>query len=145
MTVHPNARNLARDIVRQAWPKGQHDPKPRRRTGASQAVLTLVKARAGGRCERCAFPVPRDAETHHRIPRGMGGSRDPRINLPSNLVSICRSCHRWAESHRDDAYRTGWLVHRTAEPLNAPLDSRLHGCVLLADDGSIRPIEGAAS
>lgn len=135
MTIQRKPRNLARDFVRQA---------KRRYTGASPAVLILVKDRAGGRCERCAAWVPVDAEVHHRIPRGMGGSRDPRINRPSNLVVLCRPCHREVESRRELAYRDGWLVHRTAEPVNAPVESAVHGRVLLADDGSVTPVGGAA-
>lgn len=145
MTVHPSARNLAKDIVRQAWPKPATTSKPKHRyTGASPSVLLLVKTRAAGRCERCAWAVPTDAEVHHRIPRGMGGTKDPRINLSSNLVVLCAACHRWIESYRQAAYRAGWLVHRTAEPNATPIESRLHGRVLLADDGGIQQVGGAA-
>jgi 5-methylcytosine-specific restriction enzyme A len=150
MAVHPSARNLAKDVVRQVLPKVQprrprESKSPKRRyTGASPVVLLLVKTRSGGRCERCAWSVPVDAEVHHRVPRGMGGSKDPRINLPSNLVNLCAACHRWAESYRSAAYRDGWLVHRTAEPNATPIESKLHGYVLFADDGGVDQVERLA-
>lgn len=144
MTVHPTPANLIKGVARRAVPKPRESkPKPRY-TGATPAVLMLVKARANGRCERCAAWIATDAEVHHRIPRGMGGSRDPRINLPSNLLVLCPACHRSAESNRQESYENGWLVHRTAEPNATPVESKLHGYVLLGDDGSIQPIGGAA-
>lgn len=142
MSVHPTPANMAKEFVRRAVPK----PGPRKRsprsTSAKPAVVLAVKLRAGGRCERCAGPVPTDAEVHHRIPRGMGGSRnDPRINLASNLVVLCGKCHRWIESYRDAARADGWLVLRTAEPNATPIESRLHGHVLLDDFGGIAHID----
>jgi len=72
----------------------------------------------------------------------MGGSRnDPRINQPSNLVVLCTDCHRWIESYRSEAYDDGWLVHRTAEPNAQPIESKLHGRVLLDDFGGIAHID----
>ncbi|AHH20767.1 hypothetical protein NONO_c59910 [Nocardia nova SH22a] len=144
MSVHPTPSNLAREFIRRAVPK----PGPRKRrprnTGAARSVIAMVRARASGRCERCAGPVPPDTDVHHRIPRGMGGSRnDSRINLPSNLVVLCSDCHRWIESYRTEAYVDGWLVHRTAEPNATPIESALHGLVLLDDSGGIAQIGGA--
>ena len=43
-------------------------------------------------CEICG--VNRNLDRHHVIPKGMGGSRDPVVNDPSNLITICRQCHR---------------------------------------------------
>lgn len=44
----------------------------------------------------------------------MGGTRDPRINDPRNLVALCGSgttgCHGWIESHRELALAQGWLI-----------------------------------
>lgn len=55
----------------------------------------------------------------------MGGTIDIRINNASNLMAICGSgttgCHGWLESHREDAYVKGWLVHRNDDPTHIPV------------------------
>jgi len=69
-------------------------------------VRTLIKARDGSVCQRChyvenakviqiegeAFELPADyanpINIHHILPRQYGGSDDP-----SNLITLCRSCH----------------------------------------------------
>ena len=51
----------------------------------------------------------------------MGGSRDARINQPANLITLCgsatdpRGCHQWAERHRTDAGRLGYLLGDVAD------------------------------
>lgn len=55
-------------------------------------------------------------QLHHRKPRGMGGSSDPHINDPVNLIPVCLSCHQWIESHRDEAREKGWLVPFSKDP-----------------------------
>lgn len=74
-------------------------------------------------CERCGHTITNDAfgySVHHRIPRQMGGSKDPRISMPSNLLLLCGSgvtgCHGAVESSRMLAFDAGWLVHRTSDP-----------------------------
>lgn len=42
------------------------------------------------------------AEVHHRYRRGMGGSKDPEINSPVNLLSLCMFHHAEAESRRSE-------------------------------------------
>jgi hypothetical protein len=63
---------------------------------------------------------------HHRIPRGMGGSKDPKISAPSNLVVLCGSgstgCHGDAESYRDAARARGLLVWRSQDPAEVPVE-----------------------
>lgn len=74
---------------------------------------STVLLRCAGRCERCGISIANvPADVHHRRPRGMGGTRDPEIHSPSNLVVICRGCHGWVESHRSEAMHDGWLVPR---------------------------------
>lgn len=96
-----------------------------------------MRLRFFGRCCRCG----RDGETiQHRIPRGMGGTRDPRINRPSNLLWVCgdgtRKCHGYMENKgRAEAYEKGWLVARAADPREVPVvlwDGRR---VVLDDEG----------
>lgn len=138
MSVTPPLREVVRHM-RQALPKHQErtrEPKPskrRRHTGASPEVLDLVRARCGGRCERCAEPLD-GGDPHHRIPRGMGGSRDPKLNAPSAIVAICRACHDFIESYRADAYDTGWLVKRRQNTTFISVHSLLYGIARLRDD-----------
>lgn len=43
-------------------------------------------------CKICGTNAHLDQ--HHVIPRGMGGSKDPAVNDESNLMTLCRKCHR---------------------------------------------------
>src|SRR4029077_18108047 len=62
----------------------------------------------GGLCVACGT---RFEEIHHRYRRGMGGSSDPEINSPANLLCLCGFHHRLAESQRTDAATvTGYCV-----------------------------------
>ncbi|WP_328439174.1 HNH endonuclease [Nocardia puris] len=125
-----------------SWPKSRPRAPRRRYTGPSAAVLDLVRARCGGRCERCALPFfgRNGGDPHHRTPRGAGGTRDPRINLASNVIAVCRPCHDWIESRRDAARVDGWLVPRGTDPASVPVRSRLHGLVLLGEDGTVTAV-----
>lgn len=99
-------------------------------------------ARDGGRCRRCHGI---GEQIHHRKPRGMGGTRDKGINSPANLILVCQSCHADIESHRLDAYDTGWLVRRVDNPAEKYLVdiTGLTFCLLpdgsVVDDGPIDP------
>ncbi|WP_279106188.1 HNH endonuclease [Mobiluncus curtisii] len=90
-----------------------------------------VVAREDGRCFRCGkqvaiyedetyhnLPVVKRVDVfsfHHRKPRGMGGSNSPDINISPNLIVLCGTgtsgCHGWVESHREQAYKEGLLIH----------------------------------
>ena len=41
-----------------------------------------------------------------------GSSRSSWVNLPSNVVHLCRACHEWATTCPFEARRTGWVVPR---------------------------------
>jgi 5-methylcytosine-specific restriction protein A len=107
--------------------------------GPSTRVRRLVAERADWRCEVCARPITGDHSVHHRLPRGMGGSRHAVINSPANLLLLCGSgttgCHGWIESHRETAYALGLLVHRGHSPAEVPVHT-IHGRVLLRQDGT---------
>ena len=103
-------------------------------------VRAAVLLRDGPYCARCArstWDYP--ASVHHRRPRGMGGTRDPRSSDPRNLVSVCGSgvtgCHGWIESHRDQARAAGWLL-RSLDELDSPLITPLGTRITLAADGT---------
>lgn len=92
------------------------------------ASTPLVLARSGGICEYtepyakrrgrpitagdCGNPT---GPLHHRHPRKMGGSRDPMIHSPANLLALCWQHHEYVEGHREEARRRGLLV-----PWNEP-------------------------
>lgn len=94
-----------------------------RSTGPDVETRELVRWRDRDRCRRCGAPT---WQIHHRKPRGMGGTRDPLINDPSNLVLLCGSgttgCHGWVEMHRTAAREQGWLVSQHADPRYQPID-----------------------
>jgi len=104
-------------------------------------VLALLRERSVGRCEMCGRPA---TNTHHRRPRGMGGSKDPATDRPANLARLCGSgttgCHGWIENNRTAAEDCGWLVPQGHDPATVPiLIMGLGGMldwVLLDDDGN---------
>lgn len=98
-------------------------------TGPSQEIRRLVMERDGFQCVRCGNVVSgepgRDFSIQHRIPRGMGGSRDPRLNMPANLILFCGSgttgCHGEVESKRLDARESGFALWRSQDPTEVPV------------------------
>lgn len=102
-----------------------------RNTGPTAAVVDAVLERDHWSCIVCDEGIVGergvDWSIGHRIPRGMGGSRnDPRINLTSNIYTICGSgttgCHGATEGPlRAMAYREGWLLQRSSNPLSVPV------------------------
>jgi len=89
------------------------------------ASVAAVKLRARNRCERCGTTESLRWSLHHRKPRGMGGTKNPLINEPSNLLYLCGSgtegCHGWVESNRADSYALGLLVYRDHDPAEIPV------------------------
>lgn len=70
-------------------------------------IKSLVNLRDGGHCLNCGGPAH---DIHHRNARGMGGSSDPAIHHPSNLVSLCRPCHNYFEGNPTVARKLGWKL-----------------------------------
>ncbi len=104
-------------------------------TGPSTAVRAVVMARAGNCCERCGIPVVNiPADLHHRLPRRSGGTKNPAINDPHNVVLICRDCHTHVESHRTQAKVDGWVVPSWEDPETVPLIDVFGNRFLLNDD-----------
>lgn len=85
-------------------------------TGFPRRVRDLVTERANGACERCGMAAPA-YQLHHRRPRGMGGSSREDTNTPANALLVCVGCHSDIEANRDDAYKYGWLVHQSHDPV----------------------------
>lgn len=111
-------------------------------TGPDKATRELVAARDGWSCVRCGNsedPWP-GWNIHHRLPRGMGGTSNPDINLPSNLLLLCHACHRYIELYRNEADANGWLVERhmppaAMRPTAVAVRHAKHGWVYLDDEG----------
>src|SRR3989441_9665051 len=45
----------------------------------------------------------REVDRHHLVPRRMGGSRDKQVHAQSNLLTLCRRCHR-------NVHEGGWVL-----------------------------------
>lgn len=105
-----------------------------KKTGPGEKTVKLVLARSDGACERCLRRTPE--QLHHRKPRGAGGSSDPAINYPSNLLALCSQCHLEVESDRTVSKEQGWLVPFEQDPAETPVWIAGLGKVFLNDDGS---------
>lgn len=105
-------------------------------TGPTKDVRWQVFMRDRQNCARCGGP---GIEIHHRVGRGAGGSSDPAINLPANLVLLCSRCHRHLTEHPAEAYETGWSVRRNSQddPDQVPLTDSWGFRFRLTNDGQI--------
>lgn len=79
---------------------------------------------------------------HHRKPRGMGGSNSLDINIFPNLIVLCGTgttgCHGWVESHREQAYEEGLLIHSgIGNPILTPALSGYRGSWIDLTTGKI--------
>lgn len=109
-------------------------------------VLAVVLHRSHGMCEVCCAV---GTQTHHRRPRGMGGSTDPVTNTPANLLRVCGAgsatgCHFLIETNRARSYNLGLLIRRHVPPTDVPVLLR-HGWVFLNDEGNYLPAERATA
>ncbi len=110
-------------------------------TGPTAKTVAIVQARACDMCERCASPEP--CQVHHRRPRGMGGTRRPRTNMPSNLLFLCAKCHREVELNRTVSLEQGWLVRHEHDPAERHVWIAGHGWTVLDNDGNYEQGEAA--
>ena len=55
-------------------------------------------------CEICG--ALRNLDRHHVIPKRMGGRKNPEVHDESNLMTLCRSCHRNLHEGRWDLIRS---------------------------------------
>ena len=122
---------------------------PRATRAVQEAARRIVRDRDGHRCQICGlWPLFEYRSVHHRVPKGMGGSA--LLESPANLVSLCGvgnadGCHGKAHSNPEWARNHGWIVSRSLDPVEIPVDM-WDGWHLLLDDGSRIPYtgEGAA-
>lgn len=110
-------------------------PPPKPPSGPDHATKVLVHQRDSGRCAICGIRKM-NMEIHHRRPRRAGGTRDPKINLPSNLVLLCRKHHDYLErGNRLLAYQNGWLLNALQDPAKVPF-RYYDGLYQMNEDGS---------
>lgn len=113
-----------------------------RNTGHDLKTVLDVLARDDHSCVCCGTPVRGDRGVDwsigHRKPRGLGGSSDPAINRPSNLITLAGSgttgCHGAMESNRAWALEHGYLVSRYSDPAMVAVLIRGRRYVYLGDD-----------
>lgn len=116
-------------------------------SGPSAEVVALLFQRDFSTCAVCGELVfgerGTDWSVQHRLRRGMGGTRRPWINLPSNLVLLHGSgtteCHGEVESNRSWAEEFGWrVVDGVLPPSLVMVMHAGHGrWVYLTDDGLV--------
>ena len=137
-------------------PRASRKRRPARDTGPSPAVRKLIREREEMQCAACGVSVrglPHSIQ--HRRARGMGGTADPAVNLPSNLVLLCGSavtgCHGLAESRDPDMHGRGFWLRSWQDPAVVPVmlasQYRSGVAVWLTDDGeySFAPPREAAA
>jgi 5-methylcytosine-specific restriction protein A len=90
-----------------------------RKTGPDRKTVELVRERADNLCEICG--LSEGQQLHHRKPRRAGGTRDPAINYPSNLIFACALCHALVESKRERAIEEGHVVPSFGDPASIPV------------------------
>ncbi|WP_280186241.1 MULTISPECIES: HNH endonuclease [Nocardia] len=169
MTVHPNPRNLVRQMLpKKAQPKRPNPAVVREVVGAIRCgEMTVAQgARHAGcnpdsladrvwketkrdvfardlSCILCGSVVQLDA--HHRRRRGAGGSSDPLISFGmANLVTLCRTHHNQVEQNPNLSRAKGLRLDEGDVP-SASKVWRRGRWVLLDNAGGVTPIEGGAT
>lgn len=111
----------------------------------SRRTCDLVDARDRRCCIICGQPLEQAlaASRHHRR---MRSHSFPGLHETSNLIDVCGSgstgCHGLIHGDPGFAYSQGWLVHSWDDhPEDIPVNTYLHGWVLLDNQGSWTPYE----
>lgn len=109
-------------------------------TGPDQMTRLMVLQRDDWRCLRCGNDLSDlsrgGGDIHHRCPRRAGGTTSPMINLPSNLVTLCRDCHRYAELYRVQSIAENLVLSDVSQASSRPVWRGWHrGWWVLTDDG----------
>lgn len=147
------ARGLRAEMPKRAvqcWQGRWHLEGKKIDTGPDKQTRQVVLERDSWTCACCGDPIDlRGYSLQHRVPRGAGGTSDPEINNPSNLITLCGSatsgCHGAAEGRSKVMNRAGYWLERGQDPETTPVfHMAFGGYVLLGVDGTLTPIGGAA-
>lgn len=96
-------------------------------------VRRVILGRDNEACVRCGYPAN---DVHHRIMKGMGGTRNEEVAYgPANLISLCRECHVYVHAHPAKSYEEGFLVHSWSAPGEVPVVTKF-GNLSLRKDGT---------
>jgi 5-methylcytosine-specific restriction protein A len=123
----------------------------RRQTGPTYTIRMLVVERDQRACACCGKTIGSGQwSMQHRLARGAGGTSNPLINAPSNLITLCGSatspgCHLTAESREAGSHDAGFWLHHGQDPATVPVRHALHGWVLLDNHGGYKPAERTAA
>lgn len=116
-------------------------------TGPPVPTRELVLERDEYRCVVCGAVIfGQPWSVHHRRNRGSGGSSDPAINSPANLLLVCGTgttgCHGWIGERPEEARDEGYAVSLNSrqDPASVPVHHAVHGLIYLTDDGGWRPV-----
>lgn len=91
-------------------------------------VIELVTGRSGGHCECMSSGCTLVAEhTHHRRPKGLGGTRRPESQYASNALAVCARCHLRIHAMPTWARDNGFLVRQSDDPAAVPVWWRCAG------------------
>lgn len=116
-------------------------------SGPTQKTRLAVYQRDEGCCVRCGKYVYdihgeralAPLSLQHRKARGMGGSKDPLINAPENLILLCGTgtteCHGWVESNREEARELGYAISQYEDPALVPVAHPWFGMAYLTRFG----------
>lgn len=86
------------------------------------AAYAEIFVRDGWRCYHCG--ASDQLSPHHRINRGMGGSKNPQLNAPSNIIALCWAVNMQLETTpviAELGRKFGWKLTRGQDPLAVPV------------------------
>lgn len=95
-------------------------------------------ARDDHRCVRCGT-ADGPISLQHRVARGMGGTRNPAVHSPANLIVLCgdgtSGCHGRVEQRAQADHDAGYWLRRDEDPAAARVLHWTYGPVLLTPTG----------
>ena len=111
------------------------------RKAVDEVTRTAVLVRAEFKCEYCygALNLWHSYSVHHRLPRGMGGTKGTKIHQPSYLLVLCGSgtsgCHGFFEQFRRLAKQNGIILYRIDKANEVPFRDKYGKWWLIDDNG----------